>query len=160
MRLFWRWKQCHQRRYTTVIMVWWTYNVHINNCADTAVKLIIISCYITEKDEEKRRAEKMRKYQEKQERKQRKLRVKGDHNQCLLLLFSAVFFWLCGFICREVITICAWCMLLLCVQRCSVIKGIGSRYFDHIYIYIKAQHYTIMRLIGITIKFLGFRLVS
>ena len=80
--------------------------IHISSCADTSVTVIIISCYITEKDEEKRRVEKMRKYQEKRERKQRKLRDKGDHNQCLLL-FSTVFFWLCGFICREGITICA-----------------------------------------------------
>ena len=81
--------------------------IHISSCADTSVTVMIISCYITEKDEEKRRVEKMRKTQEKQERKQRKLRDKGDHNQCLLLLFSVVFFWLCGFICREGITICA-----------------------------------------------------
>ena len=72
--------------------------IPISSCADTSVTVMIISCYITEKDEEKRRVEKMRKTQEKQERKQRKLREKGDHNQCLLLLFSAVLFWLCGFI--------------------------------------------------------------
>ena len=71
--------------------------IHISSCAETSVTVMIISCYMTEKDEEKRRVEKMRKYQEKQERKQRKLRDKGDHNQCLLL-FSTVFFWLCGFI--------------------------------------------------------------
>ena len=79
--------------------------IPISSCANPSVTLIIISCYITEKDEEKRRAEKMRKYQEKQERKQRKLRDKGYHNQCLLL-FSAFFFWLCGFIRLEGIPIC------------------------------------------------------